>query len=132
MGKIFAVLLAGAVVLPGVGCASIVAGGPDLVPVNSNPAGAKVMLDGIAIGKTPLLAPFDRTCDGVLIFELEGYERKTVDIDKVPNGWFFGNLLWAPLWPVVPVGMIVDVAASNQGKYSTQPIYVELKPQNRP
>jgi len=132
MGKILAVLLTAGIVLPSVGCASIVAGGPDLVPVNSKPSGAEVKLDGVPIGKTPLLAPFDRTCEGVLTFELEGYEKKTVDVDKVPNGWFFGNFLWAPIWPVVPVGMIVDLCASNQGKYSTTPIYVELKTQTQP
>ena len=132
MEKILAVLLTAGSVLPGVGCASIVAGGPDLVPVNSNPAGAQVKLDGVSIGKTPLLAAFDRTCEGVLMLELEGYEPKTVDVEKVPNGWFFGNLLWAPIWPVVPVGMIVDLCASNQGKYSTAPIFVELKRRSQP
>jgi PEGA domain-containing protein len=127
MKKLLAVLVAGGVVLPAVGCASLVARGPDFVPVDSRPSGARVKLDGISVGKTPVVVPFERTCEGVLTFELEGYEPATVDVDKVPNGWFFGNLLWFPVWPVVPVGMVVDLCASNQGRYSTTPIRVELK-----
>lgn len=127
MRKIAAILLAGAA-LSSIGCASIVAGGPDLVPVNSTPPGASVSRDGIPMGKTPLLVPFDRSCEGVLVFELEGFETLTLDVDKVLNGWFVGNLLWFPLWPGVPIGMIVDLCTSNQGKYSTAPIHVQLKP----
>jgi len=127
MRRFAAVLLAGGVALSGVGCATIVAGGPDLVPVGSTPEGAKVKRDGVPLGKTPLLVPFDRACEGILTFELEGFETLTLDVDKVVNGWFFGNLLWFPLWPGVPIGAIVDLCASNQGKYSTAPIHVELK-----
>ena len=126
--RIVAVILLGAVWAPAVGCASLVAGGPDHVPVNSTPPAALVKLDGVAVGKTPLIVPIGRTSEGILTFELEGYQTLTLDLDKVANGWFFGNLLWFPVWPVVPVGMIVDLAASNQGKYSTNPIHVQLKP----
>lgn len=128
MRRIAAVLLVGSLAFSGIGCASIVAGGPDLVPVNSAPPGANVSRDGIPMGKTPLLVPFDRSCEGVLVFELEGFETLTFDVDKVVNGWFLGNLLWFPLWPGVPIGMFVDLCASNQGKYSTAPIHVVLKP----
>ena len=111
-----------------VGCASIVSPGPDLVPVTSTPSGAKVKLDGIEVGKTPVHVPFARDSEGVLQLELEGYETATVDVDKVLNGWFLGNVLWFPIWPVVPLGLTVDLIGSNQGKYSTQPVKVVLKP----
>ena len=110
------------------GCASIVSQGPDYVPVSSTPAGAKVSLDGVDVGKTPLIVPFQRTCEGVLRFELQGYETATLDVDKVLNGWFLGNALWFPIWPVVPLGVAVDLLGSNQGKYPTTPIHVNLKP----
>jgi hypothetical protein len=110
------------------GCASVVSQGPDYVPVSSTPAGAKVSLDGVDVGKTPLIVPFQRTSEGVLRFELQGHESTTVDVDKVLNGWFLGNALWFPIWPVVPLGVVVDLIGSNQGKYSTTPIHVDLKP----
>ena len=110
-----------------IGCASIVSSGPDLVPVTSTPTGAKLKLDGIEIGRTPLIVPFPRDCEGVLQFELEGYQTATVDVDKVLNGWFLANVLWFPVWPVVPIGLTVDLIGSNQGKYSTHPVHAVLK-----
>ena len=122
------VLVLGALAGSGVGCASIVSSGPDFVPVDSEPQGARVKLDGIPMGRTPLIVPFARSCEGVLTFELDGYVTRTLDVDKVLNGWFIGNLLWLPLWPGIPIGMTVDLVASNQGKYSQDPIRVELVP----
>ncbi len=109
------------------GCASTVSSGPDMVPVNSAPEGARVLLDGVAVGRTPMTVAVPRNSDGLLTFELAGYERVEVDRDKVLNGWFFpGSLLWFPLWPGVPISMVVDMASHNQGKYETTPVYVEL------
>lgn len=116
-----------AVLLAGSGCASLLSPGPDFVAVGSMPPGAKVRLDGVAVGYTPMILPIDRRSDGVLSFELAGHKTETVDLDKVLNGWFVGNLLWLPIWPVVPLGMVVDLVGSNQGKYSTRPVTVELK-----
>jgi len=109
------------------GCASIVSHGPDYVPVSSTPAGAKVSIDGVEVGRTPLIVPFQRTSEGVLRLELSGYESATIDVDKVLNGWFLGNALWFPIWPIVPLGVVVDLIGSNQGKYPTAPIHVDLK-----
>ena len=114
------------------GCASIVASGPDFVPVSSTPAGAKVSLDGVDVGRTPMIIPFSRTCEGVLRFESPGYLPATVEMHKVLNGWFLGNVLWFPVWPIVPVGVVVDLIGSNQGKYSTNPVHVTLKPAAAP
>ena len=43
------------------GCATIVAGGPDQVPVRTNPSGAYVYLDGQVVGRTPLVLTLDRS-----------------------------------------------------------------------
>ncbi len=120
--------LAAVIAASATGCASIVAPGPDYIPVNSAPQGASLKLDGHAVGKTPTVVPVTRSSQGVLTFELEGFETKTVDVDRVLNGWFLGNVLWFPLWPAIPVGMAVDVAAGNAGKYPEKPIHVELAP----
>lgn len=102
-------------------CATILAGGPDLVPIDSKPPGAKVSLDGVAMGRTPCTIPFARSGEGVVKIEADGYEPSTVDRDKVLNGWFLGNLLLGGL-----IGITVDLCTSNQGKYSTTPLFVEL------
>jgi hypothetical protein len=103
------------------GCATIVSSGPDFVPVQSAPEGARVVLDGQPVGRTPMTVSFARKCEGVLAFELDGYERVVVDVDKVVNGWFFGNLVFGGV-----IGIVVDLAASNQGRYSVAPINVSL------
>lgn len=104
-------------------CATIIASGPDAVPVNSEPEGARVLLDGQAVGRTPLTASLSRKCEGVLTFQLDGYETRVVDLDKVVNGWIFGNIIFGGL-----IGIAVDLITSNQGKYSTSPVFVELVP----
>lgn len=105
------------------GCATIVASGPDMVPVNTQPEGARVTLDGVPVGITPVTVAFARHCDGVLAFDLDAYEHTMRDENKVVNGWVFGNILLGGL-----IGLGIDLATSNQGKYSTHPIYVELVP----
>jgi len=105
------------------GCASVAAPGPDMVPVSSNPDGATVTLDGVPVGRTPCTVAFQRGGEGVLKFERDGCDTLVVDNDKVLNGWFVGNLLWGPY---LVIAVPIDLATSNQGKYSTMPIHVEL------
>lgn len=102
-------------------CATIVSGGPVMVPVNSRPEGARVLLDGQAVGTTPTTVSFSRGCNGLLTFQLTGYEEKCVDVDKTINPWLFGNILIGGL-----IGVVVDVVSGAAGKYPTTPVYVEL------
>jgi len=110
------------------GCASIVSHGPDFVPVSSEPPGATVRLDGAAVGRTPMIVPIDRSSHGVLLLEQEGYRVEKVDLDRVVNPWFFGNILWIPIWPIVPLGMLIDLGTGHVGKYPITPVHVVLRP----
>lgn len=105
------------------GCATILAGGPDMVVVNSNPQGATIILDGVPVGVTPATISFSRSCEGVVVLEKPGYQNTRLDVDKVVNGWVFGNLIIGGL-----IGLGVDLATSNQGKYSTSPIFLSMPP----
>jgi hypothetical protein len=118
-------LVALASMLFAAGCASIAAGGPDMVPVSSSPEGARVSLDGVPVGRTPCIIAFDRACEGVVKLELPGHATAVVDRDKVMNGWFVGNLLW---FGGAVVAFPIDLLLHNQGKYSTAPVFVELSP----
>jgi hypothetical protein len=110
-------------VLACTGCATMFSGGPDLVPVSSSPDRAHVFIDGVAVGMTPCTIAINRTAEGVVRVEYPGYAPATVDRDKVVNGWFFANLI-SPWF----IGFRIDLLTSNQGKYSTDPIFVELYP----
>jgi hypothetical protein len=109
------------------GCATIVAHGPDLVPVNSNPEGAQVSVDGSVVGTTPTIVALRRKGHGFLVIELAGYQTAIVDVDKSLNPWVFGNILLAG--PGLVIGLPVDLITGNQGRYPTEPILVELEPE---
>ncbi len=123
--RVFVMLALAVISFSSVGCASMFASGPDWVPVNSTPQGADVKLDGVRVGKTPMVLPLSRSSDGVFDFELAGFEPLRLDLDKVLNGWFMANFLWGWLFPV---GMGVDVVSGCAGKFSTDPVHVELVP----
>ncbi len=114
-------------------CATLASPGPDLVPVSSDPPGADVYLDGRLVGATPIDVRVHRESEGVFTLAKDGYYDAHVDRDKVLNGWFFpGALGWFFLWPVIPVSMATDLAAGNQGKYSTEPLHIVLEPEPAP
>lgn len=104
-------------------CATIVASGPDNVPVSTNPNGARVYVDGNLVGQTPTTISLNRKSEGIIRLELDGYEPVTIDRDKVLNGWFLGNVILGGL-----VGVAIDLITSNQGKYSEQAVYAQLTP----
>ena len=104
-------------------CATIVARGPDRVPIDSTPPGASVFLDGRPIGITPLKASIDRDDAGVLRLELAGHQAQTMSVAKVFNGWFVGNVLIGGL-----IGMAIDLIAGNVTKWSTEPVHVQMQP----
>lgn len=106
-------------------CATIVDAGPDMVPVQTTPPGARVALDGTAVGVTPCTVAMPRDGEGVFSFELPGHKTAVLDREKVLHGWIFGNLVFG--W-LSPAGVAADLATSSQGKYSTDPIDVKLEP----
>lgn len=104
------------------GCATIVASGPDWVPVNSTPSGATVYLDNVPVGVTPTTLALKRSSLGQIRIELPGYQPIHLSQAKVFNGWFVGNIALGGL-----IGIIVDVAASNVTKYSENAVMVYLQ-----
>lgn len=116
-----------ALLFPLASCASIMSPGPDLVLASSNPPGATVYLDDVMIGTTPTTASIERDAEGEFRFELPGHKTVVVDRDKVLNGWFLPGGVALVLFPVAfLVSLGVDLSFSNQGKYSTTPLSVEM------
>src|SRR5262245_10421865 len=76
------------------GCATIIDDGPDMVPVESTPEGARVSLDGVPVGVTPCTVAVDRKGEGIFAFELAGHKTAVLDREKVLHGWIFGNLVF--------------------------------------
>ena len=105
------------------GCATIVGSGPDMVPVDSDPPGARILVNGSQVGRTPATIMLDRQLSGTISIEKQGYESINVQKPKVVNGWVFGNLCLGG----VP-GLVVDALTGNIMKYNDTPVMVVLTP----
>ncbi len=116
------------------GCASIVSGGLQTVPINSTPANAKLEITDINTGQcilstnTPFSASlkrdsgyFSKSCYKIRVSK-EGYAPKEVTLEAGVNGWYFGNILFGGL-----IGMlIVDPATGAMWSLSEDPINISL------
>jgi len=102
------------------GCATIFQGGPDKIPVKTNPEGAKVLLNGSAVCNTPCTVEIPHNRDSNIKIEKRGYESIQLERGKVLSGWFIADLLWL-------VGGVIDLATSNQGHYPDDPIDITLQ-----
>ena len=112
-------------------CATLVAPGPDMVPVNSTPPGANVIVNGAVVGTTPMLLPVKRGGGTwfLLRLEHEGLEPRDVGIKRTFNGWFVGNVLFGGL-----IGMCIDAITGNTLKVRSAEVVDEdlTRPSTRP
>lgn len=104
MAKIVLCLSSGCLLLMS-SCASIITGTSQIVPVESDPPGAQIAMDGMGVGVTPAQITVKRGSDHVLAISREGFETTTVMLGKKFNGWYIGNLVIGGL-----VGLIIDLA----------------------
>ncbi|HEX5059136.1 MAG TPA: PEGA domain-containing protein [Kofleriaceae bacterium] len=109
------------------GCATIVAGGPDTIPITTNPPGAYVYVNGQVVGQTPMMVELDRSRSMADIrIYYPGFQPIQVMRYKTLNGWIFGNFFLA-IFPV-----IVDFATDNWQRFDDEPIAIGLTPGQAP
>lgn len=75
-----AVAAAALAVLPA--CQTLSRGRTQTIPATSRPAGIKVLVDGEAVGETPVRLKLARRADHVVRFEAEGYRPAEVRITR--------------------------------------------------
>ena len=85
------------------GCATWIDGPTEKVFVKSQPLGARVFLNGHAIGQTPLATRVSRWGAHRVRIELPGYKPFEVPLQKTVNDWASGNLFIGGVWIVVDV-----------------------------
>jgi hypothetical protein len=105
-------------------CASIVNGPSQAVDFTSQPAGARIIIDGKDYGTTPNSVSLRRKgrlpgeagnkVEYNVRIELAGYYPYDVKVKRDINGWFFGNIIFGGL-----IGIIID--ASNGSMYRLSP-----------
>lgn len=104
------------------GCATIIHGTSQQIGVSSSPSGAKVTVDGNAIGVTPIFARLSRGDNHIIKIELDGYMSYDMTVTKKASGWVFGNIVFGGL-----IGLVVDVATGGLYDLSPDQIYGEMK-----
>lgn len=123
-------VLAAAIALPCVGCASVTRGTTENISIASTPAGATAEITGLEIPTacvTPCVVQAKRSADITVTINKEGYEPQTIPLTKeVPGSGaagFAGNLLAGGL-----IGMGVDAATGAAQDHKPNPVIVTLQP----
>lgn len=122
MQKLVTALMLGVLALFGGGCASIVKGTTQAIPVSSSPTGADIRLDGNRVGQTPGSIEVKRKSDHLMTIEKEGYQTESIAITRNVGGAVFGNILAGGL-----IGWGVDAMSGAQYNLTPATISLTLK-----
>ena len=104
------------------GCATLITGWYQKVPVSSDPAGAIVQVDGKDKYVTPAKLHLKRNHDHTLLFTKDGYKDETVTLMHVVSGAIAGNAVVFGL-----AGLAVDNLTGSQFKLLPLKIDVKMK-----
>jgi hypothetical protein len=104
------------------GCATIVKGTTQDIPISSDPAGARVSVDGRPSGTTPTKVTMDRKHSHMVTIELENYEAENVAITNSMGGAVAGNIIAGGL-----VGWGVDAVSGAQYNLHPDTVAVRLR-----
>jgi hypothetical protein len=100
-------------------CATIVHGTKQKITVNSEPAGAKVVVRGVEMATTPAIIELERNNPNVVLrFEKEGYEPVEIMLKRKTSGWIWGNILLGGVF-----GLVIDFI--NGAAYELSPTEVK-------
>lgn len=107
----------------GSGCATIIHGTTQEIPVTSEPPGATVATTGDVKTTTPGKLELKRKTGHVLTFTKEGYKPETTKLESVLSGAVAGNIIAGGL-----IGWGVDAATGGDSRLVPESVHVILKP----
>lgn len=106
------------------GCATLVEGSSQQLSINSNVAGAEVVLGDNVLGKTPLTIEVSKgDLDQVLIVRKQGYAEQHFNLKGSVVGAFWGNILLGGT-----TGSTTDAATGAMYEYAPTNFFAELAP----
>ena len=103
------------------GCATIVKGTTQVIPVSSDPTGARVTIDSAPAGTTPTTVTLSRKQNHMVVIEKEGYAPESVAVTKSMGGAVAGNIIAGGL-----IGWGVDAMTGAQYNLAPNTISVRL------
>lgn len=103
-------------------CATIISGSRQNVEITSEPSSAKVYINEIEIGQTPVQKSLKRNQEYQLILKLDGYKTYETKLEKKFNAWYIGNIAFGGL-----IGIIIDPITGAMHKLKPEEIDGNLK-----
>lgn len=104
------------------GCASIMHGTTQQIAVSSSPTGAKVAVNGMDRGVTPVIADLKRKDNHVIRVTLEGYQPFEMALTRSVSGWVWGNIVFGGI-----IGLAVDAISGGLYKLSPEQVTAQLQ-----
>jgi len=105
------------------GCATVIKGTTQTMPISSDPDGADVVVNNLVVGTTPTEVELQRKRDHQITIRKEGYAPATVPVLKSVGGAVWGNILAGGI-----IGWGVDAASGAQYNLKPETIFVRLRP----
>jgi hypothetical protein len=96
-----------AVALPLSACATLAHGTTQEIGFTSSPARARVVVDGVPAGVTPVVTALARRRDHAVRIELEGFQPYEATLTRAWSGWVLANYF------SLGIGLIVDLATGG-------------------
>jgi len=103
------------------GCATIVKGTTQIIPVSSDPTGARVTVDNSPAGTTPTTVTLSRKQNHMVVIEKEGFTPESIAVTKSMGGAVAGNIIAGGL-----IGWGVDAMTGAQYNLAPNTISVRL------
>jgi len=114
-------ILGGAVVGGLAACATIMQGTTQTVGISSSPPGARVTVDAVQMGVTPLMTKLTRKDNHIVRLELEGYEPFAMTLTRGLSGWVAGNIVFGGL-----IGLAIDAISGAMYKLTPDQVSATL------
>jgi hypothetical protein len=108
------------------GCATIINGTTQDIPITSSPEGASVQVDEFR-GTTPTTVELSRKRSHLVQLSKPGYLSETVKLERVVSGAVAGNIIAGGL-----IGWGVDAASGGQYRLVPDSVHVTMRPDGSP
>lgn len=105
------------------GCATILDGSSQPVNIDSSPHGARIYVNGVEVGTTPLSMLMKRSKSTMILAKKNGYEEQQLALQTKINNTFWVNILTGG-----PLGSTTDYASDAMIEYSPNMYHITLNP----
>lgn len=110
------------------GCATVTNGTRQPVTVNSTPSGARVLLNGAEVGKTPWVGQVERRQNAQILLAKEGYEEQAIGLHgRLNSAFWIGDGLWL-ICVLSPFSTTTDLVNGAAYEYDQGMFHVTLEP----